>query len=134
MTAKAGKDFLLKIGDGAGSEVFTTIGGLRSSSISLNNEAIDVTAQDSSQWTTLLDGAGIKKVTVSGSGIFEDTTSEQQMLTDHLAGTLRDFQLADGVGVFAGKFKITKMERKGDYKGSQDWSMSLESSGAVTYA
>lgn len=134
MAAKAGKDFLLSIGDGAGSEAFTVIGGLRSSSISLNNEAIDVTNQGSSQWTELLAGAGIKKVSISGSGIFESTSTETQMLTDHLAGTLRDFKLADGVGTFAGAFKITKMERKGDYKGSQDWSISLEGSGAITYS
>ena len=48
MAAQKGSALLMKIGDGASPEVFTTIGGLRSTSISLNEEAVDVTTKDSS--------------------------------------------------------------------------------------
>lgn len=133
MSATAGKDLLLESDDGAGT--FTVMGGLRSSSISLNGEAIDVTDQSSNQWTTLLDGAGIKKASISGSGIFNNSANEQLAITRMLGGTIANYKLVDGTGkAFLGAWKITKLERKGGYKDAQEWSMTLESSGAVTYA
>lgn len=132
MTAKAGKDFLLQSDDGAGN--YTTFGGLRSSSMSLNNEAIDVTNHGSAEWKELLDGAGIKNVGLSGSGIFTNAANEQLARTRCLNGTLANYRITDGIGTFTAKFKITKLERAGDYKGEQTWSMSFESSGAVTIA
>lgn len=46
MAKQQGRTLLLKIGDGAGSEAFTTIAGLKSKSITINNNAIDVTTLD----------------------------------------------------------------------------------------
>jgi TP901-1 family phage major tail protein len=136
MTAKAGKDWLLKIGDGQGSEGFTTLGGLRTSSIKIGAEAIDVTSLDSNQFQELLAGAGTKKVSISGSGVYTDAADLDQLVTDCLAQTLRDFQLLDVVSAkkFAGAFKITSFDRGGAYNKEQTYSISLESSGAVTYA
>lgn len=135
MSAAAGKDFLLQSGDGGAPETFTTFGGLRSSAITINGENIDVTDQNSGQWQTLLAGAGISKVSVSGSGIFNNTANEQAAITHCINKSITNYKLIDGTGkAFSGAFKITKLERKGDYKGSQEYSMSFESSGAVTYA
>ena len=44
MTAQAGKDVLLKIGDGGSPESFTTLAGLRAKTLSLNARAVEVTA------------------------------------------------------------------------------------------
>jgi TP901-1 family phage major tail protein len=135
MTAYAGKDFLLMVGDGAGPEVFTVMGGLRSSSITINGENIDVTDQNSGQWQTLLSGAGIVKVAISGSGIFNNSANELLAITRVMDKTLHNYEIVDGTGkAFKGAFKISKLERKGDYKGAQDYSLSLESSGPITYA
>ena len=41
MAAQKGSALLMKIGDGASPEVFTTIGGMRSTSISMNDEVVD---------------------------------------------------------------------------------------------
>jgi len=135
MAAFGGKDFILKLGDGGGSEVFTMVGGLRATSMSINAEAIDVTHQGSAQWKTLIDGAGIKSVSISGSGVFEQDSTIAQIRTDILAQTLRNFQIVEHSSgdYFQGKFKITSMERAGDYDNEQSWSISLESSGAITY-
>ena len=43
MTAQAGKDVLLKIGDGGAPESFTSIAGLRAKTLSLNARAVEVT-------------------------------------------------------------------------------------------
>ena len=43
MAAQKGSALLMKIGNGASPEVFTTIGGMRSTSISMNDEVVDIT-------------------------------------------------------------------------------------------
>ena len=134
MAAQAGKDFLIKIGDGGGPETFTTVGGLRASTMTINAEAIDVTNQGSSQWKTLLDGAGIKHLSLSGSGVFDNSSNFTTLRTKFLNQNLWNFQLSDGVNTYTAAFKITKLERQGDYKNEQSYSISMESSGPVTIA
>ena len=136
MTAKAGKDLLLKIGDGGSpTENFTTIGGLRTSSIKVGAEVIDVTSLDSNQFQTLLASAGVLKLSLSGSGVFTDATTLDQMMTDMMNQTIRNFQLVDvGSGKkFAGGFKITGLDRGGTYNKEQTYQVSMESSGTFTY-
>ena len=52
MAAQKGSALLLKIGADAtaapASDTYTTVGGLRSTGISMNDEAVDVTTKDSS--------------------------------------------------------------------------------------
>lgn len=129
---KGGKNLLLKIDNGAGT--YTTLGGLRSKSMTLNAEAIDVTNHGSNEWKELLDGAGVKSMSISGSGVFNTSTTLSQAITDWAAQTLRNFQIVDADSglTFQGAFKITSMERAGEYNGEQTWSMSMESSGTIT--
>ena len=47
MTAQRGKDLLIRIGDGGDPETFTTVAGLRATSLDFNAQAIDVTNSDS---------------------------------------------------------------------------------------
>jgi len=43
MPAEKGSAFLLKIGDGAATPVFTTVAGLRTTQLSINGDAIVIT-------------------------------------------------------------------------------------------
>lgn len=134
MAPHAGKDFLLKSGDGAGTEVFTTMGGLRSTSISINGEAVDGTHVGSNGWKQLIAGAGISSVSVSGSGVFTNDANEKLAITRCMAKTLNNYKVIDDAGnEFAGSFQITSMELAGEYNGEQTYSMSLESSGPVVF-
>ena len=73
MAAQKGLDVLMKI-DISGTK--TTIGGLRSTSITLNDESVDITNKDSLGTRTLLAGAGVNSLSVSGSGVFTDSAAE----------------------------------------------------------
>lgn len=130
MPVQAGKDFLLKSDDGAGT--FTTMGGLRVSNFSINAEAIDATNQGSNQWKELLSGAGIRSLTLSGNGLFSNAANEQLARTRAIAQTLNNYQISDGINTYTAQFKITKLDRSGDYKGDQNWSMTFASSGPLT--
>jgi len=122
-------------GTGTLDEGFAIVGGLRSTSLAINAEAIDVTHQGSAQWKTLLDGAGIKSAAISGSGVFEQDSRLERLRTNIFAQTVTNFKIVEHSSgdFFSGAFKITSFERSGDYNNEQSWSISLESSGAVLY-
>ena len=122
-------------GTGTADEYFRTMGGLRSSSVSIDNEAIDITNTESSQWKEILDAAGIKGVSMSGDGVFKDEIMFKKARNAILAGSLKNFRiLVNTAGdYYAGCFKITSMEQSGEYNAEQTYSMSLESSGAVAF-
>jgi TP901-1 family phage major tail protein len=133
--AKAGRLFIIKIGDGGGPEVFTAIGGLKASSIKLGAEQIDVTDQASVDWRQLLSGYGIKQVTISGTGIYRNDTYEQLLRTKFLANLTWNYQLIDQDGhIWSGSFMIKDLEYKGDDKSPETYQFSLSSNGAVSYA
>lgn len=74
MAAQKGKDLLLKIDDGSG---FVTVAGLRSRKIAFNAETVDVThAESAGRWRELLEGAGVRRASISGRGLFRDAASD----------------------------------------------------------
>ena len=133
MAVQKGSALLVKVGDGASPEVFTTVAGLRDTSISINAETIDVTNKDSSRVRTLLADAGIKSFSISGSGVFTDSASEQTILTKFSASTFANYEfIVPDFNKFVGKFQVTNIEYAGSYNGEVTYSMSFESADTVT--
>ena len=135
MAAQKGSAVLMKVGNGGSPETFTTIGGLRSTSLTINNESVDVTNKDSSNNRTMLAAAGVQSISVSGSGVFTDAASETTIKTNVLADTIDNYQfLVPDFGTFTGGFQVTSVEYAGEFNGEVTYSMSFESSGAITFA
>ena len=134
MAAKGGKDFLLKVEDSAGAGTYTTLGGLRSTSVTRNAEAIDATNHVSNQNREILDGAGIRSMSISGSGIFTTDANLGLVEDAHETQALTRFQVidVDAGRTYTALFKIVTFERSGDYNNEQAYSISLESSGSIT--
>ena len=143
MAAQKGKEVLIKIWDG--SDSYDTIGGLRSSSITLNDESVDVTTKDSSGYRALLAGGGVNSISISGSGVFTDSTTEG-LLKDAYLGQLQfqadgstsntpaftDFEFTiPNFFKFTGAFQITSLEYAGEYNGEATYSMSFESAETI---
>ena len=59
MAVERGSAFLLKVGDGAASPAFATVAGMRTTSMSINGEAVAVTHKGSGGWRELLGGANV---------------------------------------------------------------------------
>lgn len=135
MAGKAGKNLLLKVESPTVAGTFITLGGLRSKSISINNEEIDGTNHGSNEWKESLDEAGIRSMSISGSGIFDNSTVLKQAIKDVIAGKHRKYQIIDTDTdmKFEGTFKITSCEFAGEYNAEQTYSLSLNSSGAVEF-
>ena len=134
MTAQRGDDLVLKIGNAATPEIFTTIGGLRGTNLSFNSRPIDATHKGSGQWQDLMNNAGIKSVKIQANGAFTNSATETQIRQLAMSNELRNFQIAFGNGdSLQGSFKITSYNRSGTYRGEEVYDLSLESSGSISY-
>lgn len=138
MAKQLGRALLVKIGDGETSEAFANLCGLNSKSLTINNTSIDVTTPDCTSpegalFTETL--AGLKNVSVTGDGFFEDSTTEARMNTVAMANDNKaNFQVVvPDFGTYAGAFRITSLEFGGETEGGVTYSLSLESTGVVTF-
>ena len=132
MAAQKGKDLLIKIADGAG---FTTVAGLRSRRIAFNAETVDIThAESADRWRELLDGAGVKRASISGRGLFKDAATDELMRQTFFDGAVKNFQIViPDFGTVAGAFQITNLEFAGEYNGEVTYEMAMESAGALAF-
>ena len=146
MAAQKGSALLLKIGNSGSPESFTTVGGLRSTAITLNDEAVDITNKDSLGHRSLLAGAGVNSVSLSGSGVFTDAASEVLVRTRYYAqqnssdgssaqtAAFTNFQvIVPDLGTFAGAFMIASLEYTGEFNGEVTYSVTLESAGYTSF-
>lgn len=135
MAAQKGSLVLLKVGNGGSpTETFTTIGGLRTNSFTHNNQTVDTTSKDSGAWRQLLDGAGIRSITLSGSGVFTDAATEETVRGFAMNNQIKNYQMTFGNGdSMTGAFQITSYQRAGSYNGEETYSLTLASAGTVTY-
>jgi len=134
MVAEKGRAFLLKIGDGGIIELFTVVGGMRSTSLRINNELVDMTNKTSGGWREILAGAGVRHISLSGSGIFTDSLSEIALQGKAMTSSVDNYEIAFESGdKFTGAFQVTSLEYAGDYNGERTYSIALESSGVVGF-
>ena len=135
MPAESGSAFLLKVGDGTSTPVYSTVAGLRTTQLSIAGELVAITNKDSGGWRELLSGAGTRSVSVAGSGVFTGSAAEARLKSNALAGTIDDYRLSFESGdTITGRFLLTKLDYSGDFNGERAYTLALESSGPVVAA
>ena len=131
MAAQRGKALLLKI-DVSGT--MTTVGGMRSTSMTLNDEAVDITNKDSGSFRELLPAGGIQSMSITASGVFTDSTAETTLRAAYGTSTFKSYNvIVPDLGTYAGTFMIASLEYAGEYNGEATYSVTLESSGSITF-
>ena len=135
MAAQKGKDLLLKV-DGTGSGPFVTVAGLRTRSLALNAETVDVTHSESAgRWRELLAGAGARHARLQGAGIFKDAASDELIRSLFFDVAIRAWQIViPDFGTVSGPFQITALEFSGQHDRELTFELSLESAGELTFA
>ena len=132
MAAQKGKDLLLKVHDGTG---FSTVAGLRSRTLAFDAQSVDVTHADSAgRWRELLDGAGVKRASVSGSGVFKDAASDALVRQLFFSGALASCQVViPDFGTVTGPFQITALEIAAEHDREVTFDLTLESAGELAF-
>jgi predicted secreted protein len=139
--AKSAKGTKLQIGDGAGTEVFTTIAEIVSvSGPEAKTGTIDVTSFDSTVREKISDGL-VDGGEVSFEMLFVGSNAQQQALrTDAAAGTKRNFKLLvpdDTLDASKSTFAFPALVKLGPVTGSVGdavkMNCTLEVAGAVTF-
>lgn len=139
MAAQKGSALLLKA-TLSGSE--STVAGLRSTSMSINGEMVDITTKDSDPLVSggatkaraLLEGGGVTSMSMTASGVFTDSALENDIRIRAQKGSIDTYKLLFGDGDhIVGSFQITSYERAGEFNGEETYSLTLESSGQITH-
>jgi TP901-1 family phage major tail protein len=133
MPAQKGKDLLLKVMDN--SSAFVTVAGLRARQLALNAESVDVThAESAGRWRELLAGAGVRRASISGAGVFKDEASDALVRQTFFDGTIRSWQITvPDFGRIEGLFQISTLEYRGDHANEVTFDLSLDSAGAIAF-
>jgi len=143
MAGKRASDMLLKIGDGADPEVFTTIAALTASSMTLGGDAIDTTAADSvsaaatTKLVRELIAGGVTHLDASGDVRIKKLGYEQTLVTLKMSGNpIANWQIVvPGIGTFEGAFHLNTLEFGGQdtQNGEVTGSIALVSAGDFTF-
>ncbi|WP_299830522.1 phage major tail protein, TP901-1 family [uncultured Roseobacter sp.] len=134
MGAQNGKDLLVKV-DMTDSGSFTTLAGLRATRVSFNAETIDITSLESQGgWRELLSGAGVRSVSISGSGVFRDADTDERARQLFFDGQAPSFQVViPDFGIVEGPFQVTSIEYGGSHNGEATYELSLASAGSLSF-
>ncbi len=135
MAAQKGKLVLLKADTAGGSpQVYTTVAGLRTNSWTVNGEDVDVTTKDSGGWQQRLSGAGVRSLSISATGIFQDSTIEEIIRGWAFDQSINWYQITFENGDrLECQFQISNYERSGDHDNAETYSLSLNSHGTPQY-
>lgn len=130
MPISKGRTLLLKTGSGGGA---ITVAAMRTTRFVVNGETVDTTNKESNGMRTLLDGAGVAKLTISAAGLLSGIAQSTDFITKTLNRTIDPYRLEfDNGDVIEGSFQCVSFEATGDYNGEQTYSLTLESSGTLS--
>lgn len=135
MPGAPGKDLLLQREDTPGSGTYTTLGGLKAKTFTIEHEGIEDTNHGSSEAKSFIDGAGIKSMKIQGSGVFDRSAGLNGLVDNLIAGTqtrMRVIDTGSGGRTYTALFHLQSVEMGSEYNGAQDYSIQMESSGSIT--
>lgn len=113
-----------------------TLVGVRSKTVSMSNDMVDVTTDDDSGWRTLLADPGLKSIEVQVSGITSSEVVIAEFFNASTTGETLKVDLPSALanpGNLSGTYHLSSMEISGEHDGAYEFTATFMSSGAVTY-
>lgn len=134
MAAYSGKLLLIKKNTGtSGSPTWTTVTGMQTKSIRINNDLVEIT-NDQSTNKEYLAGAGVTDFEVNGEGVWKDDAVNQAFVADAIARTEDQYQvIVPGLGTFDGYMVPRTTDLSGTTKAETRWSFGLLATGDITF-
>lgn len=136
MAQQIGRGLLIKRGDGATPEVFTTLCGLLARSFSINNNMVDTTVPDCITPTGKVTESmayGVQSIQFTGSGLFDNDAAGIAFLNAVRNQTVGNWQIVvPGWGTFQGPFVIEGTTISGDKEGPEEFTGTWRASPTTT--
>lgn len=132
-TAYKGRSATWQISANGGS-TFTTIGGVRVTNLTVNNNPVDITNVASGGFREMLADGGTQGVDVSLEGVVVDDTAFETFLAQAHDRTsiYHKFSFA-GSGVIEGRWVVGTFGYGAPHDGAQTFTASMMSTGTVTF-
>lgn len=130
MPAVAGRKVKIYEGTGPGA---TLVAGARSDSITINNEAIDITDKGDEGWRTFLNDASVRSVEMSVAGILKGPSLLSKALGE-TTNLLGDYEIRiAGMGTASGEFHFSSLELGAPHDDATEFTATIASSGEITW-
>ena len=114
-------------------KVMTNVGGMRTTSFSLQGEEVDTTDKDSGGWRELLAGAGTVSMDISASGVYKDDAVYQAMRGKVISQALDTYMVEfESKDTYWGLFQVLSTEQSGEHNGEVTYTLELKSSGVAS--
>lgn len=110
----------------------TTIAGVRTKSVTVNNEPVDITTDDDSGYRTLLEESGTSSIDMSVEGLTQDDTLIDKASS---GGTLIEeytIELPSGAKI-VGDFRFNNLEVGAEYTDAITFTGEFQSTGSWTF-
>jgi TP901-1 family phage major tail protein len=131
MTAFVGRKAVLSMGS-----PLVAVAALRTRTMTLANEPVDITSDDDNGFRALLSDPGTKTLDISFEGVAKDVASFNSLINKATNGTnvLEAVSLLfPAIGTIAGNFVVTNFEIGAPYNEVATFSCTLQSAGAYTW-
>jgi predicted secreted protein len=107
--------------------VFTVLAAMRTTTMTVNNETVDVTSKGDLQ-RELLENCGIQSVSIKAQGCISSADSYKKISYAANTGEILNVKINSNNGdIFAGAFIISGFETSGEYNKEGLYSITLES-------
>ena len=137
MPQQIGRTLIIQIGNGASTEVFTNLCGLKTRSFSLSAGEIDTSipsCTNPGDEVIKTSRPGMVNRTFSGSGAFVSSTVMSAFMEKVInAEQFNAKVIVPGVGTFTGPFFVTDFEFSGDMENNMEFSATFVPADAVTF-
>lgn len=136
ITAKPGFQFIFQVADSTVSPTaFLTVGGLRNTSLVINNNPADITNAASNGFREFLPNGGIQEFSLTADGVFDSKTTGAKLLeTAAIQRQYIEGRILSGHGdSFVGSFVVASVTRTGNFQEAETFNVSLQGASQILY-
>jgi TP901-1 family phage major tail protein len=110
----------------------TTVAGVRTKSVTINNEAVDITTDDDTGYRTLLEESGQKQIDMSVEGLTKDDTLIEKATSGTSLIENYTIELPSGATI-TGSFRFNNLEVGAEYNEAITFTSEFQSTGSFTF-
>jgi len=134
MAVLKGNAMLLKVGDGGSPATYSTVAMQETTSIKFNGKDVDISSKDSAGMRELGDGMGLLDCEITANGVVDTVANMKTLYDAWVANAVAGYEMIfDGGDTIEGNFMITSLQFDGPLEDKQTYSITMKSSGALTY-